>query len=174
MPAFIDLSAIFEPVQCQQAVNFMRAVMGNSMGKTPARARNSLKAAITPASIQIKPVNICFGNKGRSIHRHIHNAGPLPQNLYPPQCRHHIHRTSCNIIINWQIAALGIGIMAVQIPAKYHSALVRLANIKMAMIGRIYHNSIQKRLDRLGYKGLQFMAFDRQFAQPGHFCQKRG
>ena len=70
-----------------------------------------------------------------------------------------------------KIAALRIGIVAVDVAAKHEAALVGLADIEMA--GAESDDGVDQRLQAFGDEGLQHMAFDRQ-AQAGHRRQPRG
>lgn len=59
-----------------------------------------------------------------------------------------------------QVAALGIGIVAVQIAAEDQAALVRLADIEMS--GPEGDDPVDEGFQRFRHKGLQQVTFDRQ------------
>ena len=65
-----------------------------------------------------------------------------------------------HVLDHRQIAALGVGIVAVDIAAEHEAAFVRLADIEMACAER--HHMIDQRLDALGDEGLDHMRLDRQ------------
>ena len=67
-----------------------------------------------------------------------------------------------------QIAALGIGVPAIQPAAEHKTALVRLADIEMP--GPEGDHAVHQRLQPLGYEGLQHMAFNRH-VNTGHLRQ---
>ena len=70
-----------------------------------------------------------------------------------------------------ELAALGIGVEAVDMAAEDQPALVGLREIEE--LGAEGDDVVDQRLDRLGDEGLQDMALDRQ-AQPRHGGDMRG
>ena len=76
-----------------------------------------------------------------------------------------------HILDHRQIAALGVGIVAVEIAAEHEAAFVRLADIEMA--GAERHHMIDQRLDAFGDEGLDDMRLDRQ-PQAGKRADPRG
>ena len=89
----------------------------------------------------------------------------LAQHAHATDHRHQRHAALADILDHRQVAALGVGIVAVDIAAEDQPALVGLADIEMA--GAEGHDAVDQRLDALGDEGLQHMAFDRQ-AQARH------
>ncbi len=84
--------------------------------------------------------------------------------LDPRQRRDHCHAGFGDVLDSGEIAALGIGIVAVDIAAEDETALVRLRHVEMA--GAKGDDGVDEGFQPLGDEGLQHMAFDRQRAGP--------
>ncbi len=67
-----------EAVDGEGRIQRMRFVVGDGVGKHPARAGCCLEAAGTPATIEIKSLDRRFGDNGAGIGTDVDNAGPLP------------------------------------------------------------------------------------------------
>ena len=71
-----------------------------------------------------------------------------------------------------QVAALGVGVVAVNVAAKDQTALVGLADIKVP--GAKGHHPVDQRLQPFGHEGLQDVAFNGQpHAGMGHDLGRR-
>ena len=122
----------------------MGFVFCQKMGKAPPAGGRGLKAAIAPTAVEIEPVDMGLVDDGRSIHRHIHNPAPRAQQTGAADHGHQGHAAFDDIFHDGQVAALGIGIIPVNIAAKDQATLVRLADIKVPRAKG--HNPVNQRL----------------------------
>ena len=144
---------------------FAVIVGGHQMGKAPTRGRHRLEAAVVPAAVQIKSVNMRLVDNRAAVRGHIHNPAPAAQDLGLADHRHQGHPRLHHMFDHRQVAALGVGGIEIQIAAKDQAAFVRLGHIKMPHAKA--DHVIDAGLQPLGYKGLQNMAFNRH-TEPRH------
>src|ERR1700728_5049379 len=102
------------------------------MGEAPPGAGRRLEAAVAPAAVEIEPLDRRLADEGRAIHGHVHDARALPENAQARERRHHRDRRAHQVLDQRKIAALRIGIVAVEVAAEYEAALVGLADVEMA------------------------------------------
>ena len=169
--ALVDETAFAETVDREVGVDRVRLVRGDHMGEAPARAGNRLEAAVAPAAVEIEPLDRRLADEGRAVHGHVHDARPLPENAQARERRHHRDRRAHQVLDQRKIAALRIGIVAVEVAAEYEAALVGLADVEMASPER--RNAVDIGLDRFRHEGLQKMRLDRQ-GEARHGGEPRG
>src|SRR5688572_18406271 len=75
---FADDATGLEPVERERSGKRMRLIMRDHVRKAPAGCRRCLEAAITPTAIQVETFDRCLAHDRASIHRHVHNARPVP------------------------------------------------------------------------------------------------
>ena len=129
---FINHRAAPEPVEAIFGGIFMRRALGEQMRIAITRGRRGLEAAVTPARVDEQTVNIGAVDEGRAVHRHIHDAAPHAQQARAPDHRHDRHAAFADVFDHRQIAALGVGVVAVDVAAKDQDAFVRLADLEVA------------------------------------------
>ena len=88
----------------------------------------------------------------------------------PADHRHHRHAALADVFDDRKISALGIAVVAVDIAAEHQAAFVGLAHVEMS--GSEGDDAGNQRLERLRYKRLQDVAFDRK-PQPRHLGDVR-
>jgi len=101
-----------------------------------------------------------FVDDWRAIHRHVHDPAPHAQQPRAAKRREDRHATFADVFDGGQIAALGVGIIPVDIATKNQPALVRLAAIEMPCAE--CHDTGHHRLQSFGDEGLQDMGLHRQ------------
>ena len=94
----------------------------------------------------------------------------MPQHAQPRERRDHRDGRAHQVLDDRQVAALGIGVVAVEVAAEDEPALVRLADVEVP--GAISDDAGDERLHCFRHKRLQYMAFDRQ-AEAGHRRDQR-
>src|SRR5262245_53140180 len=167
----IHLAAFFETIEAEAAVELMLFVMGDRVGEAPAGSRRRLEALVAPAAVEIEIADVGSADKGASVGRHILDAAPMPDKPQPRNAWHQCHRAFGNRLDLRELAALGIGVEAVNMAAEDEPALIGLREIEE--LGAEGKNMIDKRLDRLRHEGLQDVALDRK-PQARHSRHMRG
>ena len=138
-PFFVDHQTLLETVKAIGLGGWVRRVMGQQMRKAEARGRRRLEPAIAPAAVEIEPVDMGAVDDRRSVHRHIHDPAPHPQQSRAPDMRKDRHAAFADVLDHGQIAALGVGVIAVDIAAEHKAALVGLAAHKSGPRQRSQH-----------------------------------
>src|SRR3546814_11642413 len=77
----------------------------------------------------------------------------------------HGHRGGDDVLHDRQVAALGIGVVAVDVAAEHQAALVGLRDVEVA--GAEGDDGVDERLQRFRDESLKEVAFARQVAQAG-------
>ena len=160
-----------EAVEPEGRVERMRLVARDRVGEAPARGRRRLEAAVAPARVEIEALDRRPVDDRRAVHRHVHQAAPAPQQPQPPDHRHQRHAALAHVLDRRQVAALGVGVVAVDVAAEHQPALVGLADVEVA--GAEGDDVVDQRLDALRHEGLQHVALDRQ-PQPRERRHARG
>src|SRR5690606_31373971 len=111
-----------------------------------------------PAAIQIHAGQRAFGDDGRAVHGHVHDAAPAAQQPQPRHGREHRHHLAHDLLHERQVSALGVAVVAVEIAAEDEATLVRLGHVEMAAAES--DDAIEIGLDRFRDEGLQNVAFD--------------
>src|SRR5262245_22656981 len=88
---FVDGRAAMEAVEPEPRRIYVRLVASNQMGKDEAGRGRGLEAAITPACVEIEPLDRCAVDDWRAVHRHVREAGPLAQQPEATDHRHQRH-----------------------------------------------------------------------------------
>ena len=99
-------------------------------------------------------------DEGRAVHRHVHDAAPHAKKACAADDGHDRHATFADIFDHRQIAALGVGVVAVDIATEDEAALVGLADIKMPRAEGDHTGD--HRLQSFGDECLENVAFDGQ------------
>ena len=113
------------------AFNACGASRAIGVGEAPARGRRRLEAAVAPAGIEIEAVDRRLVDDRRAVHGHVHQAAPAAQQPQPAEHRHQRHAALAHVLDGRQVAALGVGIVAVDVAAEHQPALVGLADVEM-------------------------------------------
>src|SRR6516162_1090039 len=113
--ALVDEMAGCETVEAIGGGEGMRLVISDEVGEAPAGRRRRLEAAITPAAVQVEPVDRCPVDDGGAVHRHVHDAAPMAQHANAAEAGPERHSTFHDVLDERQFAALCIGIVAVEI-----------------------------------------------------------
>src|SRR5690606_17857957 len=162
---FVDETTGIEAVYGERGIQRVRFVVGDGVGKYPARARGGLKATGTPATIEIQSFDRRFGYDGAGVGADVDNAGPLSVHAHAAQTGEHLHNGLQSVLDALETAALAVASVLINAGADNQVAFIGLADI--GMYGIRHDHSIDGRLNRLGYQGLQGMALQRQ-ADAGH------
>ena len=102
--------------------------------------------------------------------RHVHDAAPGRSSAQRGRAPGIMLTPSlADVLDHRQIAALRIGVVAVEIAAEHQPALVRLGDVEVP--GAEGDDAVDHRLQRLGDERLQHVAFDRQ-PQAGHVAPR--
>src|SRR5680860_947797 len=144
---------------------------GDEMGEAPAGGGRCLEAAIAPAGIEIEAFDRRRIDDGRAVHGHVEQAAPGAQDAQAPDDRHQRHAALGDVLDHRHVAALGVGVVALDVAAKDEPAFVGLAAIEVA--GAEGDDDVEQRLDTLGDEGLHRVALDGQ-AQARHLGDARG
>ena len=140
------------------------------MREAPAARGRGLEAAVAPAGVEVEPGDGRSIDDRRAVQAHVHHAAPHAQNARAADHRHQRHAAFADVLDGREIAALGVGIVAVDIAAEDEAALVRLADVEMP--GAEGDDAGDDRLQGFGDERLQYVRFDRQI-DAGFRCQKR-
>src|SRR5262249_6345836 len=167
----VDHPACAETVEPVSSGVWVRLILGDEMGKTPARSRRRLEAAIAPAGVEIEAVDRGFVDNGRAVHGHVEQAAPRAQDAQAPDQRHERHAPLAHIFDDRQIPTLGVGIVALDVAAEHEPALIRLTDIEMTRAEG--HHHVDQGLHALGDEGLHRVTLDRK-AEACERCNARG
>src|SRR5579864_3172480 len=149
LAVFVEKRAGGEAIDAVGRRNGVWLVVRDEMGEAEACTGHGLEAAITPAAVEVETVHIGPIHDRRAVHGHIDEAGPCSQYADTADQWHQGHAGFTGVLDRAEVAALGIGVVAVDIAAEHQSALVRLADIEMT--GAIGDHARYDRLDRLGH-----------------------
>ncbi len=157
---FVNQVAGPETVEAIGCGERMRLVARQQVSETPARGRRCLEAAVAPAGVEIEALDRRPVDDRGAVHRHVDETAPRAEHAHAPDCRHQRHAAFTDVLDSRQVAALGVGIVAVDVAAEHQAALVGLADIEMPRPEG--DDARNERLDRFRHEGLQHMALDRQ------------
>ena len=157
-----------KPVQCKSRVERVWPILRHGVGHDPARARCRLEAARSPSAIEVKALDVRFGNDRAGIRRHVHNAGPLAVHAHASKDRKQFTDRLQGVLDHRKTTALTIPQVTVDTRANYQVAFVGLAHIGVDGVG--HHHRVQDWFERLGHQRLQRVALQRQ-ANAGHIGQ---
>src|SRR5258706_108706 len=165
LPFLVDEMTRREAVESIGARNLVRSVAREQVGEAPTRSGSRLEAAVAPARVEVEAGNAALIDDGRAVHRHVHEASPRAQHAHAANHRHQRHAFLEHVLDRREIAALRIGVVAVEIAAEDEAPLVRLADIEVSSAES--DDARDQWLDRFGDERLQNVAFDRQ-RKPRH------
>ena len=121
-----------ETVEREGRVEVVRLVLGDGVGKAPARGRRRLEAAIAPAAVEIHARQRPGGDDRRAVHRHVADAAPGAQHAHAGKAGKQRQHLAHHLVDDRQVAALGIAVVAVDVAAIDQAALVGLRHVEMA------------------------------------------
>src|SRR5258707_6813125 len=127
----VDRVAGGETLEREGLVELVRLVIGDRVSEDPARGRRRLEAAIAPAAVDVEILQRRLADDRAAIHRHVHDAGPMAQHAQAAEAREEREERRREQADRRQIAALGIGVVEIEIAAEDQLALVGLADIDM-------------------------------------------
>src|SRR5882757_2532708 len=130
----------------------MGLVARQQVREAPARSRRRLEAAVAPAGVEIETTYRRSVDDGGAVHRHVNETAPGTQHAYPADRRHQRHAALTDVFDGREVAALGVGVVAVDIAAEHQAALVGLADIEVPRPEG--DDAGNERLDRFRYVGL--------------------
>src|SRR5579883_3309170 len=142
----------------------MRAVVGDGVGKDPARARRRFEPAGAPAAIDVEAGDWRQPDDGARIGRAIDDSCPLPQHAQPAEDRKQVENRGELILRDAEARTLRVGDPIVACAADDELALIGLADRDMGLAE--HDDGVEHRFQRLGDIGLDGKALDRK-AQPG-------
>ena len=138
----------------------MRPIVGQRVGEHPAGAGGRLESAVAPPAVHVEPFHRQLADDGTAVHGHVHDAAP---GAHEPQAREEREQADGarhDVLDEGQVAALGVGVVTVEIATHQDLALVGLADIKMSGTGG--DHGVEHGLQGLGHHGLQHVGLDGQ------------
>src|SRR5258708_7132795 len=126
----VELAALLEAIQGITAVQLMLLVLGHGMGERPAPGGHGLEALIAPAAVDIEIADRGTADEGAAVRGHVHDPAPMAQQAEPRDAGHDGDGTFRHGLDLGKLAALGIGVEAIDMAAEDEPALVRLREIE--------------------------------------------
>src|SRR5690349_24352716 len=108
----------------------MLIVMSDGVGEGPARGRRRLEALVAPAAVEIEIADRRLADERAAVRRHVLDAAPMPQQAHAADEGHQRDGAFGDALDLRELAALGIGVEAVDMAAEDQPAFVRLREIE--------------------------------------------